>query len=130
MSLRQFIDSVWFRALYRAAIVAVPILGGLYWWTWDRAQTDAMREVASVKAALDSANSTLAIRATDSENFQGEVREAVDDLGAKVDELDDKVFKTQVDVGVIKRLVTELRDQSVESASLDPLDLGRPLPVR
>lgn len=109
MAFREWVGSVWFQGLFRGSLIvasiAVPSIMGLWWFAWDRAQTDAVREVVAVKAALANATETLDTRATDAETFQGEVREALEAVDGRLGKVDDRVYDVAVDVETIKRLL-------------------------
>lgn len=130
MTFRQFIDSVWFRGISRTAMILTPLMlagFGLVWWL---VSTDATKQVVELRSVVSDVKVTQTARANDSETFQTEVRQAVADIGKKVDDVSDDLFATKVDVGVIKRLVTELRNESVAAAALDPRALAAPSQVR
>jgi hypothetical protein len=123
LAFSHWLASKWTAGLTRIVILLLPFALGAFWWAWASVQTSAVSEVRAVKASLVEVNGTLDVRATDSESFQAEVRKAVTDLNTKVDDLGDDMFTTRVDIGVIKRLVTELRNQQIADAA--PL-LNRP----
>ena len=127
-SLARWLGSKWTMYVTRLVILMIPIAGTMFWFAWSSVQTAAVTEVMAVKNEVATVKTTLGVRAADSESFQVEVRKAVADLGGKVDDLGDDMFATKVDVGVIKRLVTELRNQQVtDAAKLGPAGFDQPV---
>lgn len=131
VTLRAFIESVWFRGLARGAAILGSLLitgfiGTWAWMTWGVIGPDltlAKANIASVATVLES-------RTADSEAFQSEVRGAVKVITEDVAALSTDVFSVRVDIGVIKRLVIELRDQGKAAALPLPSDpLPRPSTV-
>jgi hypothetical protein len=117
MAFKTWAESTWTKGLARAAMLFSAVLlsgfvGTWAWMTWGVLGPDlvaANAEIASVK-------STLVVRTADSESFQTEVRKAVADINVKIEGLSDDMFTTKVNVGVIKQLVTELRNQQITDA--------------
>lgn len=115
-----WLGSKWTMYATRLLILLMPFAGAAFYAAWSSVQSAAVTEVAAAKAEIVSIKSTLGDRANDSEAFQVEVRKAIGGVNESLKEVDGKLFATQVDVGVIKRLVTELRNQQVADAKLDP----------
>ena len=115
--LARWLGSKWTGLAVRGLVLLFPIAGAAFWLVWSSVQTEAVRQVQAARAEVAAVKATLGDRAADSESFQTEVRRAVIDITKKVDELSDEVFTTRVDVAVIKRLVTELREQQMADAA-------------
>ena len=113
MTLKQWAESTWTKVLARGAMILTPVGLTAFFIAWGVVAGNTASEVAEVKVTQES-------RANDADAFRVEVREALGDLNVKVDDLAEQSFATRIDVGVIKRLVIELRNQEVASAS--PLD--------
>lgn len=130
-------------ALARGAMLATPFLiGGLGWLIWLGAG-DAQTRVKAVESTINAKlpviesnvsgmSATQVARAKDSEAFQLVVTNAISDLKAglrsantSISDVKEDVFTTKVDVAVIKRLVTELRQK--QDVALGPL--GTPSPA-
>ena len=118
MSLKQWAESTWTKALARGAIILLSFSMPIFFVVWGIVAGNTAAEVAEVKV-------TQASRANDADALQVEVRKAIGDLNVKVDKLGDESFATRVDVGVIKRLVTELRNQQVADTGSPVLDRPR-----
>ncbi len=97
-------------------IVGIPIIGVMIAMGGGQTAT----RVSTVETKIIGIADTQDARTRDSEGFQTEVRSAITGLNNQLAELKDDVFATKVDVGVIKRLVTELRNQDVASAAVLP----------
>jgi hypothetical protein len=124
MTLKQWAESTWTKALARGAMIATPFLIAGFATAWAFVTSGVATDLDAANAEIATVKTTLGVRTADSESFQTEVRKAVADIGAKVDDVGDDLFATKVDVGVIKRLVIELRDQQVAAAN--PLLSPRP----
>lgn len=128
ISWSAWLGSKWTMYATRLVILTIPFVGTAFWAAWSGVQTVAVTDVAAVKADVAAVKAAVVVRGNDSESFQVEVRKLVSEVNAKVDDLSDDMFSTKVDVGVIKRLVTELRDQQVNAAArLDPAAFGGPV---
>lgn len=126
MTLKQWADSTWTKALARGAMIATPLLLAGFAGAWAIVTSGVATDLTAAKAEIGAVKSTLSVRTTDQESFQSEVRKAVAEINGTLEGFGDDLFATKVDVGVIKRLVTELRDQQVETAAttLDPAMFG------
>lgn len=121
VTLRAFIESVWFRGLARGAAILGSLLitgfiGTWAWMTWGVIGPDltlAKANIASVATVLES-------RTADSEAFQSEVRGAVKVITEDVAALSTDVFSVRVDIGVIKRLLQERSDVAESVTPLLP----------
>lgn len=121
VTLRAFIESVWFRGLARGAAILGSLLitgfiGTWAWMTWGVIGPDltlAKANIASVATVLES-------RTADSEAFQSELRGAVKVITEDVAALSTDVFSVRVDIGVIKRLLQERSDVAESVTPLLP----------
>jgi hypothetical protein len=120
MTLKQFVESVWFKALARGLMILTPFLvaGFAGAWAFVTHGVSADLEVAQRKIADVAVTQTA--RASDSEAFQTEVRGAIKGLNSRLDNVDDKMFAVKVDIGVIKRLLQETHPAAMV---LDPSDV-------
>ncbi len=122
-SLGRWLGSKWTMYAYRVIItLGIPLLAFMLWMNGasSASRTDL------VEAKVNAVAETQDIRTTDAEAFQREVRGAVAELNGKIKAVDDKVYKVSVDVGVVMRLVRELRDQSVADIDWPSRLTGRP----
>ena len=130
ITLSQWATSRWTEVLTRAVLVSLPVMGTIFFLVWSAVQTDAARKVSSVEQNVVELGSAQAERDEAAKKAQVVVAQAFEDLNKKVDALADDQFTTRVDVGVIKRLVIELRDQGKAAALPLPSDpLPRPSTV-
>jgi hypothetical protein len=120
MTLKQWAESTWTKALARGAMIATPLLLAGFATAWAIVTSGVATDLVAAKAEIVDVRTTLGVRTADSESFQTEVRKAVTGINDSIEELGDDLFATKVDVGVIKRLVTELRNQQVADAKLGP----------
>lgn len=117
MTLKQWAESTWTKVLARGAMILTPVGLTAFFIAWGVVAGNTASEVAEVKVTQES-------RANDADALRVEVREAIGDLNVKVDGLAEQSFATRIDVGVIKRLVIELRDQdAADVASITNMHL-------
>jgi hypothetical protein len=117
MTLRQWADSTWTKALARGAMIATPLLLAGFAGAWAIVTQGVATDLTLAKAEITEVKSTQDMRSNDAEAFQVEVRKAISGINDSIEKVGDDLFATKVDVGVIKRLVVELRDQQIEEAS-------------
>lgn len=102
MTLREFVDSVWFRGLARGAmLIVVPALvavGGM---------------LIAVLNDQYNVRTTLAVRAADSERFQAFVTTTVSDLEAGLDAVKLDTGAMKLDLAMVKGILMELQRRDV-----------------
>lgn len=128
VTLRQFIDSVWFRGLARSMMLLTPILIGGFWIVWGAVAGNQATRIGAVEASIAVVSTTQGARATDAEAFQREVRAAIASINGGLSDVNEELDGVKVDLGVIRRLVIELREQQLADAGPLPL-LARPSTV-
>lgn len=118
MAFGLWLETKWTRLLVRGGILASPILIAAFWIVWSFTMQGVKDDLAVAQSKVTSVQMVQDARARDGEAFQTEVRGAVADLKDQIGGVKDDVFATKIDVGVIKRLVTEMRqDAKLASAS-------------
>ncbi len=113
MTLRQFFDSIWFKALrwglataVTAIIVPLMVYGAA-------TLTDVRSQQLVTASDLVEVQAVQAARAEDGENFQGEMRGKVVVLTQAFGTLDNKVDAISQDVALIKGIL--MRNEAVAS---------------
>jgi hypothetical protein len=119
VTLRQFIDSVWFRGMARGMMIVTPVLVGGFWIVWGIVVGAQQVQIDDVRTTVASVSITQNARASDAEAFQREVRAAISGITSGLQDVNEELDGVKVDVGVIRRLMVELRDQQL--ASVEPL---------
>lgn len=122
MSLRDFVDSVWFKGLARGAMVMAPLIVGYAGWTLTdiNAKLDT-RTIAldnrldTTETALSTVNGTLALRANDNETFQRDVARQFAEQGRSLDALKAQGEETKTTLATVQGILEEMRrrDQAV-----------------
>src|SRR5689334_14057479 len=124
MTLKQFVESVWFKGLARGAMVLTPLLIGGFAGAWALVTNGVSTDLVAAQKKIAGVAELQESRATDSEAFQTEVRGAIKGINGRLDAVDDKMFTVKVDIGVIKRLLQESRPASSPiSPNTVPLEL-------
>lgn len=139
VSLRQFIESTWFKGLSRGAMILCTVILAGFATTWaivagntstrvEALELTVKQELPAVKQKVEGVSDTLAIRAKDSEAFQQEVRDSVADLKASqrsqrnlIIAMQADVNETKVAVGVIQKLLQDRSDVAVTDGNPFPL---------
>jgi type II secretory pathway component PulM len=113
MTARQFLESSWFKLLWRGVIVVgIPALSGVSayaGYTLNSVygqQASLTREVAEIKE-------TQTDRATVNDEFQSEITSDVAAIGLKVEKIDDAMSAIQIDVARIVGIVSEMQRRDV-----------------
>jgi type II secretory pathway component PulM len=113
MTARQFLESSWFKLLWRGVIVVgIPALSGVSayaGYTLNSVygqQASLTREVAEIKE-------TQTDRATVNDEFQTEITTDVAAIGLKVEKIDDAMSAIQIDVARIVGIVSEMQRRDV-----------------
>lgn len=113
MTARQFLESSWFKLLWRGVIVVgIPALSGVSayaGYTLNSVygqQAHLTREVAEIKE-------TQTDRATVNDEFQTEITTDVAAIGLKVEKIDDAMSAIQIDVARIVGIVSEMQRRDV-----------------
>jgi type II secretory pathway component PulM len=113
MTARQFLESSWFKLLWRGVIVVgIPALSGVSayaGYTLNSVygqQASLTREVAEIKE-------TQTDRATVNDEFQTEITTDVAAIAIKVEKIDDAMSAIQIDVARIVGIVSEMQRRDV-----------------
>lgn len=127
VTLSQWLGSKWFTYSVRVlmaftSVVGVPMIA---WLVWSSGGASSSRATV-VEQRLNEVTAVQNSRANDSEAFQSEVRGSITGIKGDIADVNTRVYAVSVDVGVIKRLVQELR-QKQDVAARAPLD-DRPFP--
>lgn len=116
MSLRDFVESVWFKGLARGAMVLAPLIVGYAGWTLndinDKLDTRTIaldKRLDATELALDDANDTLAVRASDNETFQRDVARQFSEQGKDLDVLKAQGAATQNALATVQGILEEMR---------------------
>lgn len=110
VSLKAFINSVWFKGLSRGAMIITPLLVAGFAGAWAIVTGNTAADLVEAQVKLEAVQSLQAQRAVDGETFQTEVRGSVSELKAELDAQGKDLFTMRVDVGVIKRLLQSRED--------------------
>lgn len=105
VSLKAFVDSSWFRGLFRGAVivltfVVVPGVGYIAWTL-----RDVRNQQQATAGDLSEVQETQELRANDSEAFQTEVRGEITELNGRFGRMDDKLDVVSEDVATIKGIL-------------------------
>lgn len=119
MSLRQWVDSTWTKGLARLAMILTPFLIGGFWIVWGVVAGNQVTRIAAVEGNVAAVSEVQVARANDAEAFQREIRTAIASINGGLEDVNEELDGVKVDVGVIRRLVIELREQQL--ASVNPL---------
>lgn len=98
LTLKQWIESVWFKGLARLSMIVTGVLFTGFLGAWAVVAGNTDHKVTKLEATIADVAGVQISRATDAESFQTEVRAAV--AGVKAD-----IYAVKVDIGVIKRLL-------------------------
>lgn len=109
MTLKQFVESTWFKGLARGAMIAFPLAAGYVGMTLANVQG----RVGAVETSIATIGTNQVTRATDNERFQTLITSEVRAVDANVDTLGDKFETLQIDVATIKGILTELQRRDV-----------------
>lgn len=116
MSLRDFVESVWFKGLARGAMVLIPIAMGYAGWTLNDINSKLDdRTVAldhrldATELALADANDILKLRAQDNESFQRSVARQFTEQGKDLDVLKAQGAATQNALATVQGILEEMR---------------------
>lgn len=110
VTLRQFIDSVWFKGLARSAMILSTLVLAGFATAWAIVTHGVASDLATAQANIVSVAKVQDTRATDAEAFQTEVRGAITGINGRLENVDNKMFLMKVDIGVIKNLLQKQRD--------------------
>lgn len=110
VTLKAFIESVWFKGLARGAMILTPVLIAGFWGAWGVATSSVALDLVVTKAEIASVAKVQDGRAADSEAFQSEIRRSVAEIDAGLDDVKTELFAVKVDIGVIKRLLQDRTD--------------------
>jgi hypothetical protein len=121
VTLRQWIDSVWFRGLSRAAMLLSTFVLMAFAGAWAMVAGDTTKRVVALEKSVAAVSTVQTARAVDSESFQTEVR------GNIVDVKND-LFKLKVDIGVVKGILQQMqqRNEAAAKFSMMPSITDRP----
>jgi hypothetical protein len=106
VSLRAFVDSTWFRGLFRGAVLVLTGVSGYIAFTL----SDVRSQQVKVASDLVEVQRLQSDRAEDGEDFQGEMRTKVVVLTQAFSTLDNKVDSISEDVATIKGLLLRRED--------------------
>lgn len=112
MTLTEWADTKWTKLLARSAMMLTPLMIAGFFAAWSFTTQDVKQELGAAQTKIATVQNVQDARAKDSEAFQTEVRSAVSDLKDQIAGVKTEVYNTRIDVGVIKRLVTEIRDDA------------------
>jgi hypothetical protein len=113
LTLRQWIDSVWFRGLSRVSMIVTSLLLTGFVVVWGFVAGDTTAKVVKLDAQVQAVAGSQTARAIDSEAFQVEVR-------GKVSAVQADLFAMKVDIGVIKGILTDMRRENVATRFSSP----------
>jgi hypothetical protein len=120
MTARQFLESSWFKLLWRGVIVlGIPALSCISAYAgytlksvYDQ-QATLTASISTIKAEQAETQETLADRAAVNDDFQTEIRSDVAVVDGKVEKLTDAMSRVQLDVARIVGIVTEMQRRDV-----------------
>ncbi len=120
MTARQFLESSWFKLLWKGVIVlGIPALSCISAYAgytlksvYDQ-QAALTADISSVKAEQSETQETLAERAAVNDDFQMEIRSDVAAVDGKVEKVSAAVSQVQLDVARIVGMVTEMQRRDV-----------------
>lgn len=123
VTLRQFVESVWFKGLARGLMILTPFLIAGFAAAWAAVTHGVASDLDVAQAKIAAVATAQSSRAADSESFQTEVRNSIKGITGRLDAVDDKMFAVKVDIGVIKRLLQESRPAAYDGAPPVPPEL-------
>ena len=120
MTARQFLESSWFKLLWRGVIVfGIPALSCISAYAgytlksvYDQ-QATLTAQVTTIKAEQAETQETLAERAAVNDDFQTEIRSDVAAVDGKVEKVSAALSQVQIDVARIVGMVTEMQRRDV-----------------
>lgn len=116
MTLRQFIESTWFKGMARGAMVAFPLAAGYVGMTLANVQS----RVGDVEASMIVVSQNQVSRASDNERFQALITSEVRAVDANVDSLATKFQAVQLDVATIRGILQEMQRRDVAARFVVP----------
>lgn len=122
VSLKAFIDSTWFKALVRGAM----ILGAVATGYAGAALTGVQSRTQIVEQSVVEIKEAQAVRAKDNEIFQAATVRSFSDLDTEVAAVRVELSKVTSELGKITGILTEMQRRDV--AGLRRYDEGRGLP--
>lgn len=109
MTLKQFVESTWFKGLARGAMVALPLAGSYVGFTLANVQS----RVGAVEMTVAAISTTQTSRAVDSERFQALITSEVRSVDANVDGLGDKLAEVQLTMARMAGVLEEMQRKDV-----------------
>lgn len=109
MTLKQFVESTWFKGLARGAMIALPLAGSYVGFTLANVQS----RVGAVEMTVSSISSTQVNRAADGERFQALITSEVRSVDANVDSLGDKLAEVQLSMARMAGVLEEMQRKDV-----------------
>lgn len=120
MTLRQFVESTWFKGLSRGAMLlgipALTALSGFVGYTLNGVQA----EQTTLKADVAEIREIQGDRAEVADGFQAEISGDVAAIDTKVEKLTDAMSLVQQDVARIVGIVTEMQRRDVAARYIFP----------
>lgn len=114
VTLRQWIDSVWFRGLSRVSMMITGVLFTGFLVAWGVVAGDTTKRVVALEQSVGGVARAQSDRTADSEAFQTEVRSNIANVKSDL-------FKLKVDIGVVKGILQEMQHQDQAAADFVPL---------
>jgi hypothetical protein len=108
VTLKAFVESVWFKGLARGAMIGGAVIGGYVGYILTSVKTD----VAQLQTNVDTVKDALDIRVRDQESFQSEVDRDLGTINKKVDTLDLNVDTMQTDVATVKGILIQMQRET------------------
>lgn len=105
VTLKQFVESTWFKGVARGAMIIGAFIGGYIGWL----QTTMRNEVTTLQQAVYVISSSLNKKTEDQDRFQLSVDRDLDELRGSVAKVDDNVDLVQSDVATMKGIMQEMQ---------------------
>jgi hypothetical protein len=121
VTLREFINSVWFKGISRAAMIFTSVAFAIFVGAWSIVAGNTDKRVTAVDTQVKSVIETQTLRTHDSEQFQDQTTR---DLGAvKAD-----IANLKVDVRVVRTLLQQMAAVRNNPHETPPIALPQPAP--
>jgi hypothetical protein len=105
VTLKQFVESTWFKGIARGAMIVGAFIGGYIGWL----QTTMRAEVTTLQASVSTVRASLADKVNDQARFQLSVDKDLDELDESVAKVDEIVDRVQSDVATMKGIMQEMQ---------------------
>ncbi len=115
VTLKQFVESTWFKGIARGAMILGAFIGGYIGWI----QTTMRSEVTALQKSVATITISLDDKIKDQDRFQVSVDRDLDELSGSVAHVDEAVDQLSADVATMKGIMQEMqrRDLAIRPPS-------------